>query len=160
LIAVTKNNQWFDAVYLSNSGILDGSETYLGAFSNVSALGVGQSYMQTADLTLPIGIQGTYYIIIQTDQYRSITESNETNNEGSNSMLVTLTPPPDLPVSSIIKPNNAFSGQDIIINWTVTNRGTGPTTVSRWYDRIYISNSEIFNPFLVSVPIILVVVVE
>jgi len=60
-------------------------------------------------------------------------------------MLINLTPPPDLEVTSIIHPNNVFSGQVINVDFTVTNTGTGPTLASSWTDRVYLSSDSIFN---------------
>jgi len=56
-----------------------------------------------------------------------------------------LTPPPDLQVTYLSTPDNAFSGQTIPISWTVKNGGTGQTEVSEWSDAIYLSQDSIFS---------------
>ena len=50
-----------------------------------------------------------------------------------------LTPPPDLQVTSVLNPQEAFSGQEIAVSWTVQNSGGGVTEETSWYDDIYLS---------------------
>lgn len=144
----TGSTQWIDAVYLSVDNTLETNlDTYMGGHANQAALSGNQSYQNTAGFTLPQGISGNYYVIIVTDRYNSVLETDAGNNVGVNvvPLQVTLTPPPDLQVDSILTPNNAFSGQTINISWTVRNHGTGVTDVSNWKDRVYLSQDSILN---------------
>ena len=142
----TGSQQWYDAVYLSPGPTLSGSETFLGVVNNLTSLGPGQSYIQSATYNLPQGVVGNYYIIVKTDHYNYLSESDENDNIGNTPIQINLTPPPDLQVTSIIAPGNAFSDQTISVTWSVENIGTGPTTISAWHDRIYLSDSPVFNP--------------
>lgn len=45
---------------------------------------------------------------------------------------------PDLIVSQVNAPENAFSGRDIQVSWTVENQGSAPTDVPIWEDGIYL----------------------
>ncbi|MCD4736097.1 MAG: hypothetical protein K8R53_08650 [Bacteroidales bacterium] len=54
-------------------------------------------------------------------------------------------PLPDLEVTSMITPDNSFSGQPVDITWTVTNNGDGNTNTDTWSDRIYFSEDTVFN---------------
>jgi hypothetical protein len=140
---------WYDAVYLSNDAVLNSeSDLFWGNFSNVSYLEPGQNYERIQSFTLPFGIAGFYYVIIQSDRFNTLQEENNNNNTGYNTeaMLVQLTPPPDLQVTSIISPENTFSGQQVNISWEVTNEGPGATSSSSWNDRVYLSQDTIFNP--------------
>jgi hypothetical protein len=141
------SGQWWDLIYLSTDLLFDGGDTYLGGITNPSALNPGQSYNQSLSATLPNGIAGTYHIIVRTDTYNQQLESNEGNNNKSDTtgMVVTLTPPPDLQVTSITKPNSVFSGYTIGVNYTVKNKGTGNTRTNYWTDFIYISPDSIFS---------------
>ena len=144
----TGSQQWIDVAYLSSDPTLDlGIDVYLGGVSNLSALSPAQSYSQTSSFTLPQGVTGNYYIIIYTDRYNALLEADNNNNTGVNTtaMLVNLTPPPDLRVTSIINPTTVFSGQGINVTWTVTNDGTGGTMSSSWRDRIYLTEDEVFT---------------
>ena len=146
----TLGGQWTDRVYLSIDNLFDpGIDQFLGNRSNLTALAIGQSYQQTATFTLPQGISGTFYIFIVTDGYSQLLESDDTNNTSAAAAFnVTLTPPPDLQVTSILKPSSAFSGQPITVLWTVENEGTGGTLVGAWHDRIYLSQNIAYNPSL------------
>ncbi len=140
---------WYDYVYLSADNAFQPSvDTYLGGFSNFTALNGSGSYSNMKNVTLPNGIQGTFYIIVVTDHGNSVIEGNNNNNTSAAAlMVVTLTPPPDLFVQSFITPTNAFSGTNINVSWTVTNQGTGAVPGGAYfYDYLYFSNQPTYNP--------------
>lgn len=144
----TGMDNWFDYIYLSTDPVYQEElDTYLGGASNLTALNNGQTYMQTAMALLPQGIQGNYYIIVITDKGNSVRESNENNNFSSAfPLVINLTPPPDLKVTSIVVPNNAFSGQNINLAWTVKNQGTGDIPAGgQFRDFAYLSTSPSLN---------------
>ncbi|MEA3445820.1 MAG: CARDB domain-containing protein, partial [Bacteroidota bacterium] len=144
----TMSQQWYDRAYLSTDTTLEiNVDLNLGYVSNLSFLDVNQSYIQSESFTLPDGISGNYYIFIVTDYSSHLLEEDEGNNTGRNTspLLVTLTPPPDLQVSSIITPNNTFSGLPINVTWTVKNFGSGATTTSYWHDMVYLTTDEVFD---------------
>lgn len=146
----TAMESWYDYIYLSLDNVYQPNiDTYLGGFINLTALDAGQSYAQMKEVTLPQGIQGTYYIFVVTDYNLSVQEVDEDNNvSAAASMPVTLTPPPDLVVTSIIAPNQAFSGTSVNINWTVENQGAGDVPAGNSFqDLIYFSQYEAFDPF-------------
>ena len=139
------SNIWYDAVYLSTDPVFDVTDSYLGARPNIAALMPNESYSNDITFTIPQGVQGNYYIIIRSDVYNSIIEADNGNNTSAEIIPITLTPPPDFQVESIIVPNNAFSEQEINVTWKVKNNGTGPTINTIWYDRIYLSDNPTFN---------------
>ncbi|HEX29157.1 TPA: hypothetical protein ENG04_03660, partial [Candidatus Poribacteria bacterium] len=146
----TRASAWTDIIYGSPSETFDpGSATLLGSFYHDGVLIPGDSYTQSQTVTLPIGISGPYYIFVQTDSTNSVYEHAwEENNIGRCSVPinVTLTPPPDLEVTSITAPATANSGQSIDISWTVTNAGPGDTASSMWYDKVYLFAGDSLNP--------------
>jgi len=64
----------------------------------------------------------------------------EGNNLTASLLPVTLTPPPDLQVTTLAVPNHTPRGQPFELTYTVSNRG-GPTpgTQSWWDDLVYLS---------------------
>lgn len=139
---------WIDAIYLSADTTFQlFLDTYLGGFANLTTLNPGQMYTQTANVMLPDGIEGNYYIFVYADRYNAIKETDNSNNYGARGeMQVMITPPPDLQVASIITPNNAFSGQGIDVTWVVKNEGVGNMDPNITYlDRIYLSDEPVFN---------------
>ncbi|MBU1984631.1 hypothetical protein KJ815_09505, partial [bacterium] len=146
--AATSSPVWYDRLYLSPQPEYNGQlVTYLGQYENVSFLPSGASYTNSATFTLPQGITGDYYVFARTDFSGHVQESSENDNLGRNDdpMHVNLTPPPDLQVTNIISPANAFSGQSVSMTWTVQNRGTGPTIVGTWSDAVYLSRDTLLS---------------
>lgn len=141
------SGSWYDAIFLSTDAVLDVTDSYLGAVVNPSALNPSQNYTQSASVNLPNGISGNYYIFIRTDEYNYIGESNNSNNSARDTgkMVVSLTPPPDLIVTSVTRPSVAFSGASTNLTYIVKNNGTGATRSGGWYDRIYLSTEKVLN---------------
>ncbi|MFN0053205.1 MAG: CARDB domain-containing protein [Planctomycetales bacterium] len=138
----TNASIWYDLVYLSTDDVLDAQDLLLGSSSNSSYLDVQESYVNSATVTMPRGIDGDYRFIVVTDGYNHVYEHN---SEGDNSRAssvtdVQLTPPPDLQVTSVNAPTQAFSGQPVNLSWTVTNLGPGRTLESSWVDYVYMSD--------------------
>ncbi len=139
--------QWFDGVYLSTDEFFDGIDIFLGQAPNASFLSPGDSYNNSLTVTIPDGIQGDLFFIIQTDRTSKVFELfGETDNSGVGpSTDITLTPPPDLQVTSVVAPSQAFSGQPFTLSWTVTNEGTGNTIDETWFDQVWMSTDNDLN---------------
>ena len=138
---------WYDSVWLSQDPQLDTAvDTYLGAAANPSYLNPGDSYANDLTATMPQGIQGTYYIIVQTDAWNYVLEYdpdgvNERDNVlVSDSFQVQLTPPPDLRVTAVNAPTDVFSNDRRTVSWEVGNLGPGTTLQSAWRDDVYLSS--------------------
>lgn len=144
----TETAGWYDSAYLSPDTTLEASDIPLGDFPNISYLNPGEGYVQTHEFKLPIDLRGSYYALVKADSRSQVNEGiNENNNTGFNAtpMQVNLSPPPDIQVASIISPPTGWSGQPVAVNWTVANKGSGPTVSSTWYDTIYLSKEKTLN---------------
>ena len=143
----TSTPTWRDRVWLSLDQTLDATDIFLGQAINPSFLNVGDSYSNSLTVTLPQGIDDDYFFIVRTDASNQVFElDNEGDNENVGGPTdVMLTPPPDLQVSSVNAPGQAFSGQPMTLTWTVTNEGSGRTLESRWLDRIYMSADDVVD---------------
>jgi len=142
---------WYDVVYLCDQPVLNaGIENYyIASTSNLSALASGKSYQtQNYIFRLPQGTQGNYYVIVKTNVNQNLTESNLANNQNiSIPIKVSLAPPPDLQVSSVVAaPQNPFSEDSLSVTFKVKNSGTGPTTNNNWADYVFLSKEEVLNP--------------
>jgi CARDB len=140
---------WADDVYLSDAPVLGVSNDYfIGSYPRIQALDSGQLYpSQRIRYKLPQGITGNYYVIVKTDPYNAVFEKTDTNNiRVSKVIQVSLLPPPDLQVTSVVvSPSTAFSEDPITVTWTVENRGTGAPTTTTWQDRVYLSASPVLD---------------
>ncbi|WP_171036596.1 CARDB domain-containing protein [Dyadobacter sediminis] len=146
----TNDTPWNDHVYLSDQPTLStATEKFnMGTVENFSALAAGQSYQSVPfKFKVPQGIQGNYYVVVTTNESNSFKETDNTNNQKvSAAVKVSLAPPPDLQVTALtVSPLSAFSEGEITINYTVTNKGPGPTTASNWTDLVLIGTSETVN---------------
>ena len=151
-VGVTKRSSWNDQVYFSTDEVFNpGVDTLVGTFGNGSGLSAGQSYTKSITTTLGACDSGTYHIFVRTDSSSQVTEEAEgldaeANNVISTPPSITVTSnPADLQVISINLPESCVAGQFMPLTWTVANVGTGPTNVSTWSDRVYLSNSPTFN---------------
>ena len=75
---------------------------------------------------------------------QSIYETNESDNFFYKVISILPPPSPDLVVTHISHPTNAFSGSDIAVQWTVANQGTSLAT-GGWYDDVYIQMGSELN---------------
>jgi subtilase family serine protease len=140
----TNNAQqsWIDDVWLSTDPTLGENDVLLGSFPRQGTLAPGASYSQTANVRLPVGIQGSYYFIVRTDAnsqvYEDAFEANNTTAETS-ATEVLLAPPADLRVNSLNIPAAATAGRGLLVQYSVINDGASRTPTPSWTDRIYLS---------------------
>ena len=139
---------WADSVYLSLDQILDrGSDIPIGFLDRASNLAAAQSYSATANLMIPQGLGGSYYVFIVTDATNRVYErALEGNNLGISSQAISIShaPPADLVVGSITIPANGTLGQTASISFTITNAGQNLAR-GGWYDAIYISSDSVWD---------------
>ena len=163
----TRENEWYDRVYLSQDNSLDRSDIYLGEYKREGSVNLNETYQGKATITLPEGIDGNYQLLVFTDSnlvedkivpnigFEGVNRTlarvpefdNEDNNIASTSLQVTLRPSADLQATDVtIKADDskAIAGQSFKIDYTVTNRGDGdtPETQQEWTDLIYLSRDK------------------
>ena len=139
---------WTDVVYLSRDTILDTDEDLrLGRFVHEGPLSVGDHYLRTEQVTIPVEYSGPYYFIVVTDNNNTVFEGiGEQNNRGiSQPLTVTLTWLTDLEITAVNLPTTVSPNETYTCQFTVTNSGSSPTYTNRWYDAIYISTEPVFN---------------
>lgn len=162
------NQSWYDAVFLSFDtiphfnippntnpaawGVLDFPVRPLlvGTKPNVTALDSGQHYDNSISFTLPPSYAQPLYLYVITNfpvtAYTPM-QMNYTNDTARSpqAMNVTLAPTPDLRVDTILAPASVFSGSTVNITYKVKNFGVLTPAASSWTDKIYISQSPVFN---------------
>ena len=142
----TNAANWQDDLYLGLNQSLNGA-TRLVTASNISFLNAGESYIATATVRIPRGLNGSYGIIVKTDKDGTVNEESEINNVTSKPITLNVPLLPDLGVSNVQAPAEGFSGQPIAVSWTVTNSGglATPLNEATWRDAIYLSTDAAFS---------------
>ena len=143
----TNASIWYDLVYLSTDDVLDDQDIFMGSSRNSSYLNVGESYANSLTVTMPRGIDGQYRFIVVADGYDNVFEylDEGDNSRGSAVTNVQLTPPPDLQVTNVNAPSQAFSGQPVNLSWTIDNLGPGKTLETFWTDSVYMSEDQVLD---------------
>ncbi|TAK33737.1 MAG: hypothetical protein EPO21_11995 [Chloroflexota bacterium] len=126
---------WEDRVYLSTDMTLDSTDTYVTRVTHDTALAAESSYGVSQTVNLPRVGPGDYYLILRTDMYKAVTESNETNNSDVIPFTIQAT---DLDPTAFTAPVTALAGQSVAISWTVKNQGDADAAPA-WEDRVYLS---------------------
>ena len=156
---------WHDSILLSDDDQLDFSDpqhVFLADYwqrhvDNSAYLNPGESYLTQATFTVPRGMDGQFYVIVHADMtfvpvggLPSWTDhveerDHEDDNWMAEAFQVNLTPPPDLQVTAVSAPAVVFSGQEMLISYTVTNEGDGHTVGEHWEDFIVLSEDTVYD---------------
>ncbi|MFN6132947.1 MAG: CARDB domain-containing protein, partial [Synechococcaceae cyanobacterium] len=169
---------WVDKIFFSSDPeLLPARATQIGSVyhDNTSQLLSGESYTTSAEVRLPAGIDGEYFIYVITDAMKgngwpyvqpeyeqrlgggndnavahytssAYEELRNDNNVGRGILQATYREP-DLQVSALSVSNPApASGETITASWTVTNQGSRATRVSNWFDGLYLSRDNSLDP--------------
>ncbi|MFH0908412.1 MAG: CARDB domain-containing protein [bacterium] len=138
----TASGYWYDQLVLSSNAVWDAQDYTLGQWYQSRSLTNGSSYSQTDTVTLPRWPMGTYYLLLKTDAYGYVFESDESNNVGAARAIVFEAP--DLKPVEVSAPASAGAGGQIQVVCTVTNRGNG-AALSQWYDQMFFSADEVID---------------
>jgi len=154
--------RWRDRIYLSPDNVLgNGNDTHLSSLTRTSPLEAGESYAASASVRIPAGVSGPFYLGVWADADGSVFEGAlENNNARLRGLGVDpddpddpgpIEPPPpgtvlvpDLVLVSVDAPPEAYSGQAFSLSWTVRN--DGDPTPRGWYDQVYLSLDQIYDP--------------
>ena len=156
---------WYDAFYLSEDSTLDYTllrkgrilidDRFLGKAEHTGILQPGESYQASARVVLPRDLFGQMHLFVfadsrawpRGDERGEVYEhANEFNNTARTAIDITLTPPPDLAVTSVLHDSSGRSGELLYVEWTVENQGASRTVERSWIDRIWLSSSPTFHP--------------
>ncbi len=142
---------WRDRVYLSEDSIFDPTNAFMLAERTFvgGQIDADSSYTYVAMGRIPYSYMGTYWVHVETDVNNSLYEGAFEGNNSAGAMTslqITLTPPPDLAVTSVTAtPAALIGGQQLTVNWTVSNLGINASPTRVWEDRVYISLLDTFN---------------
>ncbi|MCB1491569.1 MAG: hypothetical protein KDJ77_07195, partial [Rhodobiaceae bacterium] len=166
-------DDWPDRVFISTDGALDAQDHLLAEFKHEGGLEAGDSYTVNGTVTLPVGIEGPFYLVFETDSgtrsggyysrsnigigltgVRASGENavREFRDEGDNlasaQIEIELAEGPNLIVSSLSVPDSHERGQLLHVSYSVSNTGGAdtPASQSQWTDLVYLSRDENLDP--------------
>ncbi len=136
---------WRDDVIISQSAVFNPTTaTRLTSANNIQSLAPGQSYTRTINFTLPVNIEGDYYVYIRIDATNTIPETDETNNvvRPEEPMVVNLPPLPDIAASDVQSLSGTIiPGQNLTVGWNVENIGNA-TAAGGWSQRVAVISGQ------------------
>lgn len=146
-IGITDRENWTDIVILSPDLIADVTDFQVGAFVRNGSLLPNSSYQVSMNVTIPQGVTGLHYLIVETDRLRQVYEHVLDDNNfrvEPGGALVFVAPSADLRVTAIDFPDTVVTGESIPISWTVAN--FEPVAVTgQWRDAVYVSADSIWS---------------
>ncbi len=110
------------------------------------ALSSAQSYPVNTSVAIPEYINGTYYLIYETDVFNQVYEYIFENNNFriSTPVNIILAPPADLVPISLALPANVDANAIAPVSWSVANEGANPS-LSSWRDKIFLTQEDTLN---------------
>ena len=153
--APTNVVNWSDRAVLSLDTVYgDGDDIPLaigannGVYGHTGVLNPGDSYTVTETVTLPDGISGNYYLLVQTDNTQQVAESAIARGDGTTvstggangngTITVNLAQYPDLVVQGL-KVNGPNGDGTFSVSWNTVNNGTG-AVANGWKENVVITD--------------------
>lgn len=139
---------WVDRVYLSADNNWSANDQLVGQRDHATPLDPQASYSSTIAITLPDGIEGTFYVVVRTDAADNLNEvgGEQNNTMASGPLVIQLAPYPDLTVTTVTAPDRLIGDPvDMSVSWTVRNVGTGTGDVGTWAEQVVLSRDATFG---------------
>jgi subtilase family serine protease len=135
-IGLTSSSNWDDTVFLATDSAGQNTVRTLGSFTHNGPLAPDGFYQRTVDAAIPNGLTGTFFVVVTTGGPFEFIHTDNNRSVSALPVEISLTDPPDLVVSDITAPPEAFSGSRIDVTWTVRNEGSGAAS-GAWTDTVF-----------------------
>ncbi len=144
---VPTSANWIDRIILSDDAIIgDADDVVLANVAHAGALGVGASYAASQSVSLPLYLNGGFYLAVVSDAQGQVLEPDTRADNTSAPRAITLAAPhADLQVEVVDAPATAHGGEVITLAWRVRNAGDASTDVSQWKDYVYLSSDTVLD---------------
>jgi subtilase family serine protease len=140
-------NGWLDQVYLSRTNILDGTQIAVGGAYEQGPILPGDSYWRTNSVRVPVVQSGSYYLLLATDVYNSLQESDESNNVVAIPVTFAIEPS-DVAAFGLQAPGAVAGPQfpQVTVSWGVTNQGPSEAVGGwTWWQAVYVSRVPVLD---------------
>ena len=133
---------WSDRILLSQDSIIGNAGDFvLATFAHTGGLASGASYTASQSVTVPMKLNGTWYLSVITD---ALSQVIEPGTRADNTLLppvpIALAAPyADLQVEVAVGPAQVIEGTSTALSWRVRNLGDSVTDVTQWKDAVYLS---------------------
>ncbi len=156
-VGYSSAEQWTDSVILSRDAMFgNGDDLWIGNFTHSGLLQAGQTYSNSALVSLPGYLLGQYQLFVVTDAYNQVYEAGQEQNNArllgvgvdgqpGSGIQTQAQPTADLQVASVTAPLNAASGDWLTVSYAVVNAGIGRTSSEWWADSVVLSKDDIFG---------------
>jgi len=142
-------DSWLDEIYLSKDSFVGAYSTTLVQEPQSRPIAPGESYWRTNTVRFPMTKSGNRYLILQTDSYNSVFESDEGNNTAAVLVRFEISRPDLAPLSFVVPSTvTGLPNPTLTFIWGVTNQGAGlaePLQYGSWADRVYLATNNVFD---------------
>ena len=137
-----------DYLFISPDSVFNANAIQLSSYWESYVLSSNQTYSDTKSPVIPALADGDYYLMVYTNRYVNVYESDYNNNinlirDGAGAAKKIHVTRPDLPdlKDSLITYNNSVAiGQPLSIVNQISNNGIGVTYPSTWKDYYWLSS--------------------
>jgi len=129
---------WTDRIFISADNVLDEGDPEIGSYLRENGLEPTETYEHQSLVNIPLEYGGINFIIVEIDSEADLNEDNSNNIAVSAPLDIQEPALPDLVVTNIEMPDEAFSGTTFDIAFTVTNVGE-EIAGGEWIDRVWMS---------------------
>ncbi|HZR16765.1 MAG TPA: hypothetical protein VFE51_05505, partial [Verrucomicrobiae bacterium] len=145
---VAQYESWVDRVYLSTQPKRDRwGDSVLATCIERGPIAQGQSYWRSQVVRAPVIQNGSFYLVLSTDDDNNLFESDESNNLVAVPVTFQIDRPDLAPLAlEVPKVVDSSPNPSIQFTWGVTNQGLGPAIPSgSWSDAVYLSTDALFD---------------
>jgi len=141
---------WKDGLYLSKDSTLDPNDFYLANQGRRGGLEPTATYTNSANFTVPQGIDGKYHLILNLDVYLNVKNENDRENQQRIIPVnITQSASPDLTVDAFNPPSVILAGETMNVRFATANQGDTIAMADpqyrpkrNWINQIYLSTTK------------------
>ena len=135
---------WDDRIYAYTSAA-GTNPVLVASIATSGPISLGTSANESATVTLPTSLNGTYYFGVTADYFNELPEGSTSRQATLISSTATQVQAPNLVTESVTPGKTSLQfGQQETVSWTVKNTGNAPAS-GMWQDQVYLSNATTVN---------------